>query len=153
MTRFLLSACIAASLLSAADPQGKDLPEGPAKPLVLSKCASCHELRVVTTFRASAEDWEASLNRMTTKGVNLSDEQFDAILDYLSQHFGPVQVNVNKAPAGEMESKLGLSSQQAAAVAAHRERHGKIPDWNAFYEIIGRKPDNPVHLQKRVVFQ
>ncbi len=67
------------------------LPDGPGKEIVLRSCVKCHNLKIVTTKRASEDEWAASVNNMVNRGAELSDEEVDTVIDYLSKNFKPVK--------------------------------------------------------------
>jgi competence protein ComEA len=62
-----------------------------------------------------------------------------AVLQYLSKNFGPAaaKISINQAPAAELESGLGLTAREAAAIVTYRTEKGafkavddlkKVPD-------------------------
>ena len=64
---------------------------------------------------------------MIARGAQGSDEDFQAILDYLSKNFlgeAARPLNVNTATSVELESVLLLLRKEAAAVIAYREKNG-----------------------------
>lgn len=63
---------------------GRDTAD-PAKSLVDSKCAMCHTLDRVYTANKTQAEWEATLDRMKTNGLVVTDAEYASILDYLSQ--------------------------------------------------------------------
>lgn len=90
----------------------------------------------------SREGWEAEITKMAGLGAAASDEEFTEILDYVTKNFPPTtaKVNVNKASVSEIEEQLGLSTKQAEAIVAYREKNGdfktlddlkKVPDIDA----------------------
>ena len=77
------------SLFAAAAPsQAVDLPDGPNRDLVATKCADCHDLSVITSKRFSANDWRTKVKIMAAQGVQVSPQEVDQIVDYLSTWFG-----------------------------------------------------------------
>lgn len=64
------------------------LPDGPGKNLVLKDCQSCHSLQNVTSHRGNADDWAQVISQMIGRGANISDDDADTLVDYLSAHFG-----------------------------------------------------------------
>jgi quinoprotein glucose dehydrogenase len=51
-------------------------------------CAQCHSFDVVAQARHTRKQWDAQIESMIAKGAKISDEDFDAIADYLAAHFG-----------------------------------------------------------------
>ena len=64
---------------------------------------------------------------MIARGAKGTDEDFQAVLDYLSTHFlGEAErpLNVNTAQAIDFETVLLLLRKEAAAMIAYRDKHG-----------------------------
>jgi competence protein ComEA len=64
---------------------------------------------------------------MVSLGAKGSDEELVVVLDYLSANFkgdAPKPVNMNTAPAIDLESVAGLLRKEAAALIAYRTKHG-----------------------------
>ena len=76
------------SFASASAAQAADLPDGPDKDLVATRCANCHDLSVVTSKRLSANEWRTKVKIMAAQGAEVSPQEVDQIVDYLSTHFG-----------------------------------------------------------------
>jgi mono/diheme cytochrome c family protein len=65
------------------------LPPGQGKELVQASCASCHGVPLIARKRADRAEWNAILRRHTGEGrVNLSAEQAETLLGYLTTNFG-----------------------------------------------------------------
>jgi cytochrome c5 len=65
------------------------LPEGKGKDTVVRLCADCHAARVVSTARKTPDQWLQTVETMADKGINASDDEFGAVVEYLSAHLGP----------------------------------------------------------------
>jgi competence protein ComEA len=102
------------------------LPEGPGQDITLKLCGNCHDAKVVTQQRQGKQGWTDTISKMIEKGAEGTEEQFNAVLDYLVKNFGPVPapVNINKAPASELESQLEVTSKEAAAIVTYRDEKG-----------------------------
>ena len=81
-------------LLFATAPHGTALPAGKGKVIVERTCVSCHAIKVVTTKRASKEQWSTIVDQMLSKGADLNDDEVEIVVDYLAKNFGAA-----KAPA------------------------------------------------------
>jgi glucose dehydrogenase/cytochrome c5 len=77
-----------AAVTAAANSAG--MPDGPARSIVQQKCSVCHALTVVTSKRASRSEWNQVVNQMVSRGAELSDEEIEAVVDYLSKSYGPL---------------------------------------------------------------
>lgn len=65
--------------------------------------------------------------KMIKLGADGSDEELEAVLTYLSTHFGPETpgpVNINTARAIELEAALLLPRSQAKAIIQYRDQNG-----------------------------
>ena len=90
-------------------------------------CGKCHSVDQAASLRQSRTGWEETVSKMVNMGAEGSDDEYEAILGYLTKNFGPEApkpVNMNKAMAVEMESVLGLSRTEAAAVVQYRTDKG-----------------------------
>ena len=65
------------------------LPDGAGKPIVQRACTTCHTLNVITTRRASQPEWAKTVDDMVNRGADLSDDDIDKVVDYLSTNFKP----------------------------------------------------------------
>jgi hypothetical protein len=79
------SAC---GLLIAASLSAGALPEGEARPLVASACASCHSLDPITSQKRTREEWRISVADMIQRGARLDKNQAASVVAYLTLHFG-----------------------------------------------------------------
>jgi len=77
--------------LAAASVQAQDLPDGAGKDLVMNVCTVCHELTRITSKKKTKDEWNDTVDKMAARGAKASDEEFDAIVNYLAKHFGPEQ--------------------------------------------------------------
>ena len=103
------------------------LPDGPGKDQMIKVCGLCHEAQRVASIRLTRDGWEATINDMIARGARGTDEEFQAVLDYLSTHFlGEAErpLNVNTAQAIDFETVLLLLRKEAAATIAYRQKHG-----------------------------
>lgn len=60
--------------------------EDPLSPqaLVESRCSACHTLDRVQAAEYDRAGWERTVDRMVGKGLNLTEEEYAAIVEYLS---------------------------------------------------------------------
>jgi hypothetical protein len=67
-----------------------ELPEGPNRALVASRCTECHDLQMVFDAAGiSREDWSGALEEMTSYGLKMTPDERAQILDYLATYLGP----------------------------------------------------------------
>lgn len=111
------------STASAQDP----FPDGPGKDVTVRICGTCHPSARGAAVRLTREGWQDVIAKMVALGAKGTDEELTAVLDYLSTHFkgdAPKPVNLNTAPAIDLESVAGLLRKEAAALIAYRTKHG-----------------------------
>ena len=69
------------------------------------------------------------------RGAKGTDEEFAAIVEYLATYVG--LVNVNKAPAAEIEAALAIPSTQAEEIVRYRAEHGEFKDLESLKKVPG----------------
>lgn len=117
----------AVALLLLAGNAWAQLPDGPGKAETEKLCSNCHELARSVSLRQDTAGWAATFDKMVTLGATATDSERQAVIEYLSAHFGGEalpRINVNKARAIELESGLSLKRSEAAAVIAYRTKNG-----------------------------
>jgi glucose dehydrogenase/cytochrome c5 len=75
------------------------MPDGAGKAIVQKQCAVCHAVTVVTAKHASRSEWEQVVNQMVSRGADLSDDDIDTVLEYLTKNYGPLD-QMTTPPAG-----------------------------------------------------
>ena len=90
---------LAAFLFAAS---AESLPPGKGKAIVQQECKGCHALKVVTSKRASKEQWTTVVNQMITRGAEVPDEDIETVVEYLSKNFGTARKSMDsaKGPTG-----------------------------------------------------
>ncbi|HET9532684.1 MAG TPA: hypothetical protein VFQ92_20185 [Blastocatellia bacterium] len=68
--------------------KSEDLPEGPARTVVLRSCTSCHGVDRITGTRKSEAGWQASVKDMVRLGAKLGAGETGVLVAYLVRHFG-----------------------------------------------------------------
>jgi competence protein ComEA len=146
---------VAVLLAGAARTAAQDLfPEGAGKDVTVRVCGTCHPAARSAAVRLTRKGWQDTIAKMVSLGAKASDAELATVLDYLSTHFkgeAPKPVNLNTAPALDLESVAGLLRKEAAALIAYRTRHGpckaledlkKVPGLD--YRKIARRRDRLV---------
>lgn len=107
------------------------LPEGEGKIQVELACSRCHDLRQVITQKKTRAEWNNTVHNMISMHQAAVDkEDLQAIVDYLSMHFGPTNpieqlpMNINSSPAEALERLPGISPETARAIVESRKRAG-----------------------------
>ena len=110
------------TLLSA---QTAALPEGPGKADLVRVCTPCHGLAVVTAAKRPRDEWLDVVNNMVRRGANASDQQINAIVQYLTIHFG-VARSTGEKPVMPAARRLVVTE------AGLRGPHPGQTDWAVF---------------------
>jgi len=113
----------------------QELPNGPGKAEVLKLCLDCHDQDTITVDNRTREAWKKTIAKMVDRGAEGTDEQFDAIIAYLTKNFG--RINVNKATAEEIVSGIDFSPKEAGAIVAYREKNGSYKEWRDLTKVDG----------------
>jgi competence ComEA-like helix-hairpin-helix protein len=130
-----------------APPAPSDLPPGNGKEIVERACVGCHVLKVVTSKRATHDQWSQTVDLMVSRGADVEDDEIDTLVAYLSKNFPPATktsrasashpsraVNVNSANADQLSQALGLSAKDAAAIVSYRQQKG---DFKTLADLTG----------------
>ena len=92
----LTSFAAISTLAIGACAHAQELPEGQGKALVQTACSQCHSVDVIALRPRSREDWTEVVSRMVGNGAELSDEDYNQVIQYLAINLGPASQN---APA------------------------------------------------------
>lgn len=66
-----------------------DLPSGAIQAEATTACTECHEARIILQQRLSKAAWTKEVDKMIKWGAVVDPEDRDALIDYLSENFGP----------------------------------------------------------------
>ena len=113
----------------------QQLPDGPGKKEVLAICRDCHDMDTVTAENRTKDGWRKMIAKMGERGAEGTDEQFEAVITYLTKNFG--RTNVNTAPAAEIVSTLDFSAKEADAIVQYREKNGPFKAWKDLTKVEG----------------
>jgi competence ComEA-like helix-hairpin-helix protein len=148
MTRspvFALSSVAAALLLAvslcASAPQAQTppidkttrLPESAQTKVYVRVCAHCHSLDRIETRHRTKSEWSATIEQMLDDGAEMTDEEYETILDVLIRNFGAV--SINRAAAEDLVTVLAISSKDAGAIVVYRTAHGNFADFEALKKV------------------
>jgi len=116
----------------------------------LNRCSNCHGAeRALVTPRTRA-GWENVVAEMVNNGAQLEAGESDAIVAFLTDRHG--LVNVNTAKADELLA-LGLSKKDADGIVAYRTDHGPFADFAALRSVPGVDGDRLDAVRERVAFR
>lgn len=112
----------------------QDLPDGPGKETVLKICRDCHDLDTITMENRTNEGWKKTVAKMGDRGAEGTDEQFEAVINYLTKNFG--RINVNKATAEEIAAGLDFSAKDSESIVEYREKNGAYKNWKDLIKVV-----------------
>jgi DNA uptake protein ComE-like DNA-binding protein len=131
------------------------LPDGPGKDETVRVCSQCHEAQKAASVKLSRQGWTETIDKMKVLGAQGAEQEFQAILEYLSTYFkGDLDqaLDLNTAEALDLESVLQLLRRESAAFVQFRSKRGP------FTSMADLKDLDPAILKKidarkeRVVF-
>jgi competence protein ComEA len=132
-----------------------DMPPGAGKDETLKVCGKCHSPEQAASLHQSRTGWEETVSKMVGLGAEGSDDEYTAILDYLTKNFGPENarpVNINKATAVEMEASLGISRTESAAIVEYRTGKGDFKTLDDLKNVPGLDFKKVEAKKSRVTF-
>ena len=130
-------------------------PDAPGKAAMVKVCSGCHELERSASMHQDRDGWRATFDKMIALGAKGSDQEMAAALDYLAKTFPAEEVprlNVNKATAIELESRLTLKRSEAAAVIQYREKNGPFKSIADLKKVPGIDPAKIEAKKDRLTF-
>jgi competence protein ComEA len=131
------------------------LPDGYGKAATVRVCGKCHSPERAASLHQRRSAWEDTIVKMIKLGADGSNEEFEAILTYLSDHFGPDApgpININKADAVDLEAGLLLLRSQAKAVIEYRSEHGDFKSIDDLRKVPGLDFQKIESKKSRLVF-
>lgn len=118
--------------------------------IFLNRCSNCHGPDRALAAPRTKKGWEAVLADMVNIGAQLEPGDQEAILAFLAEQHG--LVNVNTA-SGEELIALGLSKKDADTIASYRTEHGPFTDFAALQRVPGLDVDRLNAVRERVAFR
>lgn len=141
MSRAWLPVCVWATAIvvtatpRAHPPASQGTPDRAAA-VFTEACGKCHPVERVVAVRRTRLQWEEVMTTMTTaRGAQVSDGDWDVILDFLVKAHG--RVDVNRAPAEDLADVLEISEPMATSIVTYRKEHGPFKDLDALLKVPG----------------
>ena len=129
------------AILALALPlSAQNLPEGEGKAEIEKLCKKCHDLAKTVSLRQDRNGWGATLKKMIGLGMKAKDKELEVVLDYLFKNFPAEElspVNINKARAIQLESRLSLKRSEASAILKYRKEHGDFESFDDLKKVPG----------------
>ena len=118
----------------------KTMPEGPNRELTVRVCAGCHEPQRAASIRLTREGWQEVVAKMVGLGAKGTEEEIAKVIDYLAENYkgeAPKPINMNTAPAVELEGVAGLLRKEAALWIKYRNEQGPCKSIDDFKKVPG----------------
>lgn len=132
-------------------PRAQENADDPAARAFTNVCTKCHPRERVLVMRRTRSQWEEVITTMiTARAAQISDEDFDTVLGYLTREHG--RVNVNRAPPADMVEVLHIADAAAAAIAGYRKEHGPFEDFDALMKVPGLDREKLEKLRDAILF-
>ena len=116
----------------------------------LGRCSTCHAPERALVAPRTRKGWEGVLAEMLNNGAQLETGEADAILAFLTERHG--LVNVNEATADEIVA-LGLTKKDADTIVSHRTDRGPFADFAALRGVPGLDVDRLDAVRERMAFR
>lgn len=129
----------------------QDLPDGPGKDTVEKICTACHDLGAITSMNGGTDIWQSVADDMKSRGADGTDDDFKMIVAYLAKYYGP-PVHINTDTAASLQTSLGLTPDEAAAIVKYRTDNGKFATWDDVMKVPGVDASKLKGLQGRIKF-
>jgi competence protein ComEA len=129
----------------------QDIPEGAGKATVEKTCTACHDLGPLTQMNGSADIWQSVVDDMKSRGADASEADFRVIVQYLAKYLGP-PVHINTDAAKDIQTNLGLTDAEAAAIVKYRTDKGNFKTWDDVTKVPGLDMSKLAGLQGRIKF-
>jgi competence ComEA-like helix-hairpin-helix protein len=134
-------AVIFAISLRASEPLVQDPPidkttrlsDSPQTSTYVRVCAHCHSLDRIESRHRTKSEWSSTIEQMVDDGAEMTDEEYETILDVLVRNFGAV--SVNRAAAEDLVTILAISARDAGAIVAYRTANGNFADFDALKKV------------------
>ena len=158
-----MGSAVSAAGAGAGQQAGDGMPPGPGHDITVATCTKCHSITNITGQHKDKDGWTATITKMVGYGATGSDEDFQAILDYVTKNYGldsatptaPAQpsaggpaaahkIPVNTETAAQLTTDLGLTDDEAKGFVEYRDKNGPfktIDDLKKFPGIDGKKFD------------
>jgi cytochrome c5 len=113
---------LVALALGGASLTAQALPEGAGAELVKARCATCHEVDLITSQRLSPAGWTREVDKMIRWGARVSDAERAILQPFLAKHFGaePSAADAADQAAMRVLERACLSCHERDLIEAQR---------------------------------
>jgi competence protein ComEA len=121
--------------VGAVSARAQDPPKDAGAETFNAVCSKCHTPERILASRRTKSQWEEILDKMAKIGAPITDENYDALMDYLLRRYG--LINVNRGDSKDIAMVVNLSQQDADAIVKYRTDHGNFADFDALAKVPG----------------
>ena len=97
------------------------------------------------------KQWTYVVDDMVSRGAEGSEEDVNTLIAYLARNFGK-PVNINTAPAKEIEDGLSFTPAQSEAVVRYRTDKGPIKTFEDLLKVPGLDANLLDEQKKNILF-
>jgi len=113
------------------------LPDAPGKETFVMVCSMCHSPDAVIGKQGSKQWWQSKVTEMLQESTDIPESDVDTIVAYLAKNFPVVKINVNKAAAKDLETRLELTAKESEAIVQYREAKGNFKTLDDLKKVPG----------------
>jgi mono/diheme cytochrome c family protein len=66
----------------------EELEPGTGSDVVMRDCSKCHAIDNILQVRKNRADWDTTVHLMRNYGMDMSDQDMQIVIDYLSAYYG-----------------------------------------------------------------
>jgi mono/diheme cytochrome c family protein len=144
---FVCSVSLSVDVATGSQQEVKSSLDG--EEVFLNRCSTCHGTERALVAPRTRKGWEGVLAEMLNNGAQLETGELEAILAFLTERHG--LVNVNASNAEELVA-LGLSKKDADTIVTYRSDRGPFADFAALRGVPGLDVDTLDAVRERVAF-
>jgi competence protein ComEA len=149
--KWLVTCAVVIAGIGGPNLWAQKLPDGAGKAALMKVCGACHEAEVVAGQARTRDAWTQVINDMLALGADGTDEELNAIVNYLSTNF-PRKVNVNSAPATEIQHALEVSVANSEEIVKYREKNGSFKSLDDLKKVPGLDAQKLDAEKSRILF-
>jgi len=126
------------------------LQNDPDKAVFEKVCGKCHAATMVHDLKTE-EEWGETVDNMASIGAKGTEEEFNAVLRYLSRNF--TKVNINTALAAQIAPVLDVTEAAAQTIVDYRTRQGPFGTLSDLAKVPGLDAKKLEARKDRIAFR
>jgi competence ComEA-like helix-hairpin-helix protein len=111
------------------------LATGPGADVFQRVCVLCHTPDRIVANRKTRTEWDEVIDKMITRGAQVTDDNYGPIEEFLLRNYG--KVNVNKGAKDDLVLIAGVTPAEADAIIKARTESGPFADFAALGKVPG----------------